>query len=250
MNKIKIKNWHIALLLILTVLFVYSIPRFAVCSLYHSIISKPDAFEMLSIKPEIIQIPESNQPNLFSIGFAETSLDCDRVNSIRYIKKTGLIVKTDSNDVSYYFLIPSSPDDITYDVLQKASSELPMSYFDVFFTNPDEMQKRILSTKIIKMSHVYNQNGIGFFETKHIKGIIRFGQKKIPSKILAEIYSKDDDICQTIGVNSESAEKSRDILAKLLSSYRFKINNVKDANIINDLIVKQFADTKTFEIDD
>jgi hypothetical protein len=246
----KIKTWHVIVWVVSAFLFFYSYPRLRVCTLYHTVISKSGAFETLSIKPEIIQMPDSNQSNSYSIGFAEAPFNSNSINSIRYLKNTGLTIGTDSNEVSFFFLLPRSPDDLTYDVYYKALNELPLNYFDLFFSNPRKMCARILSAKLLKIDDSINQNGIAFFETNYIKGVIRFGSKKHPENISAEIYSKNGNINQTIGIVGNSAEKQRYILINLLSAYKFNIQDANDPNVIDNLIVKHFSNNNKFVIAD
>jgi|GEM_PF-2791136 len=241
---------RITVVLSIGLLCAYICPRFGLCCLYYSMISKPLALETLSVKPEKIEIPESNYANLFSLGSAETNIKTASIQYIKYYKKNGLTISADSNEITYLFLMPQRPDDLTYDVEVQAANVLPMKYSTIFFTNYRTVCKRIMTAKILKISQPYNQRGIGLFETKQIKGLIRFGTQKNPGSIIADIYSKNDKINQIIGVRSGSAQKSKNAMIEILSSYRYRIEDANDTNTTNELIMKQFSNNSKFIIED
>lgn len=245
MNKKKIRFWHIAILLA-----AIASPNLYVCFLYHRIISKPSAFEILNIEPQKIHLPDSNESGLFSIGYAEMLIDPSHFQSINFYKNTGLICKIDSNEIDYLFLMPEKPDPITYEISLQAANELPFKYSTIFFSRPGKMFKRIKTAEILKISDNFNARGIGLFETPDVKGIIHFGTKKNPGSIIAELFSIDGNIRQLVNVKSCSSEKSKKALFDILSSYRFIIKDANDENLIENLIVKQFAGNKKFKIED
>jgi hypothetical protein len=247
MNK---KTLYVTAILLVGLFIFYTFPRFGLCYLYHSIISKPSALETLRIKPEKIEIPESNHANLFSFGYAETNIKPASIQYIKYYKKTGLTFGVDSNEITYFFLMPQRPDDLTYDVEVQAANVLPMKYSTIFFMNCRTACERIMTANILKISNPHNQRGIGLFETKQIKGLIRFGTQKNPGSIIADIYSKDDNISQIIGVSSCSAEKSKNTMIEILSSYRYVIEDANDVNTTNELIMNQFSNDSKFTIED
>jgi hypothetical protein len=250
MSKKKRIIWVVIIAVLVLISVIYLVPHITVCYLYHSIISKPLALETLSIKPQQLELPEPNNSCVFLLGFAETPLCPNSISSIRYDKGTGLICKTDSNSIKYYFLPPENPAEITYDLLVKTANTMPIKYSEIFFSKPRSIYYRIGSAYIFKVSDVFNQRGIGLFETERIKGIIRFGTKNNPYNIKADIFSKDGNVTQSVVVGSESPEKSKAAMYNLLSSYQFTISEANDSNVLDKLIMDQLSGNSKFEIDD
>jgi hypothetical protein len=215
-------------------------------------ISRPLALETLSIKPQRVTLPEPNNSCVFSLGFAEMPLCPNSISSIRYNKGLGVSCRNDSNSITYLFSLPANPAEITYDLQVKMANAMPINYSEIFFSNLDEVVCRIRSAYIFKVSNVLNQNGIGIFETERIKGLIRFGTKKYPWEIQAEIFSKDEKVTQDILVISKSQEKSKEAMFSLLSSYWITIPaaDVNDSNYVDELIMGQLSGNSKLEIVD
>ncbi len=258
MNKKKWLIWTVVALLLL-ILFIYSIPGLTFCCIYHNIISEPLAMETLSIKPQIIELSQPNNSCVFSLGFAFVPLCPDSISSIRYTKDTGLIFKTDSNSITYYFLLPDRPLDVNeitkyskgsikdyYDLQVRIASLTLKKYSEIFF-NPHKMWLDIILARF--KTDPFNQRGIGLFETDNIKGIIRFGPKNNPCSLMVEIFSNDGNITQLITVASESPQKSKEALFSLLSSYQFTISQVPEINFLDELIVNELGGNSKFKID-
>ena len=252
-----------AAVLIILVLVIYAYPRFSACQIYHKVISsRPLALKTLSIEPKIVEFPEANQPCLFSIGYADTQLCPESVNSIRYIHNLGLIFRADSNNV-IYFLMPGLPNEVNsteqkvfgvndyYDWNVKAAEAKPKKYSEIFFQNTRKVNLYTMLFVFNKINNSFNQRGIEFFETENIKGFLRLGSlERANNNIMAEFFSKDGKITQNVHVTSESQEKSKEAMLSLLSSYRFTIDQADDPNVIEDLILKQFSDNSKFVIED
>lgn len=231
-------------------LIICSIPGIVACSLYHKIISKPQALEILSVEPQNIKLPEPNLDCNFSLGFAEMSLCPNSINTISYRPQIGVICRTDSNCLTYSFLPPDNPAEVTYEVLVKAANVMPLKYSEIFFSKPYSIYYRIMTAYIFKVSQSFNQKGIGLFETKNIKGLIHFGSQKNPYNIMADVFSKDGNISQLISVCSGSPEKSKEAMFSLLSSYRLTISQANDSNYLDELVMSQLSGNSKFEIDD
>ncbi len=260
MNKRKGIIWII--IIIVAVLVIYSIPRITFCCIYHNIVSKPLALETLSIKPRKIVLPEPNQSCVFSLGFADIPLCHNSINSISYRPEYGLICRTDSNCLTYFFLLPDSPLEVNtitkysicdikdyYDLQVKAANAMPVKYSEIVFSDPCVMVPYIVPFALFKVNNHLNQKGIGLFESEDIKGLIRFGTKNNPCSIQAEIFSKDGNITQCITILSDSPAKSSEALLALLSSYRFTISQVKDSNFLDELIINQLSGNSKFEME-
>jgi hypothetical protein len=215
-------------------------------------ISRPLALETLSIKPQRVVLPQPNNSCVFSLGFAEAPLCPNSISLIRYNKGLGVSCRNDSNSITYLFSLPGNPDEITYDLQVKMANAMPINYSEIFFSKLSNVCCRIRSAYIFKVSDVFNQNGIGIFETERIKGLIRFGRKKYPGEIEAEIFSKDGKIRQNVLVISESPQKSKEAMFSLLSSYWITIPqaDVNDSNYLDELIMGQFSGNSKFVIND
>ena len=253
MSKKKRIIWAILVVVVLLLMLRILAPRIMACYLYHKMISRPLALETLSIKPQQVILPEPNNYCMFSLGFAEMPLCPDSISSIRYMKDTrGVVCRNESNRITYFFLPPENPDEITYDLRVKTANAMPINYSEIFFSKLSNVYCRIRSAYIFKVSDTFNENGIGIFETEKIKGLIRFGSKKYPYQIKAEIFSKDGNISQSIVIMSESPQKSKDAMFSLLSSYWITIPDadVKDSNYLDELIMGQFSGNSKFEIVD
>jgi hypothetical protein len=251
MSKKKRIIW-VVVVAVLLVLVIYLTPRIMVCNSYHKMISRPLALETLSIKPQQVILPQPNNSCVFSLGFAEMPLCPNSIRTIRYNKGLGVSCRDDSNSITYLFALPRNPSEITYDLQLKMANTRPINYSEIFFSNIDEVVCRIRSAYIFKVSNVLNQNGIGIFETERIKGLIRFGRKKYPDEIEAEIFSKDGKVTQDILVISESPQKSKEAMFSLLSSYWITIPqaDVNDSNYLDKLIMGQLSGNSKLEIVD
>jgi len=249
MNKKKRIIWAVVVVVVLLLMLrIYLAPRIMACYLYHKMISRSLALETLSIKPQQVKLPEPNNSCVFSLGFAEMPLCPNSISSIRYNKGTGLICRNDSNSITYFFLLPENPAEITYDLQVKTANAMPINYSEIFFSKPSSIYCRIRSAYIFKVSNTFNQNGIGLFETENIKGIIHFGAKNYPYTLMADIFSKDGNISQSIMILSKSPEKGKEAMFSLLSSYWFTISQVKDSNFLDELIINQLSSNSKFEI--
>jgi hypothetical protein len=261
MSKKKRIIWAVVSVVFLLILGIYLIPRIMICNSYHKMISRPLALETLSIKPQIINLPEHKESCLFSLGFAEMSLCPDSINAVRYHKRLGLICKTDSNSFTYNFLFPQDSVDVNdwaqkrifgikdfYDLELSTVNAQPWTYSRIFLSKPCKSMPYILLLAKFKISDSFNERGIGLFETDNIKGFIGFGTKKNPCGIKADIFSKDGKIEQTVVVQSDSAEKSKEALFSLLSSYRFMISSPEDVNVLDEMVMAEFSDNNKFKI--
>jgi hypothetical protein len=249
MSKKKRIIWAVVVAVLLLVLVIYLTPRITACCLYYSLISKPLDLETLSIKPQQVKLSEPNNFCVFSLGFAEIPLCPNSISTIRYHKGLGVICRNDLNNITYSFLPPENPAKITYDLQVKMANTMPMKYSEIFFSKSCSIY-RIGSAYIMKVSNPFNQRGIGFFETEDIKGLIHFGSQKNPYNIAADIFSKYGNINQFVVICSESPEKSKEAMFKLLSSYRFTISEANDSNVLDKLIMSQLSGNSKLEIVD
>lgn len=251
----------------LVVALWYIFPRLSRCYSYHKyFVSEPLAFATLSHKPSIIELPEPQSSNSFSLGPAQVCIDAELIRSIRYIEETESIV-VECKNWSFVFLdlfnVFEAFDDIsphlrveykiagklidTYDSEVRAAHSMPRKYSEIFLMRPDEFRE-YMAFCFLKSMVLFNQNGIGIFETEAVKGFVRFGGLEKPGRLLADVYSKESNICQTIVVISDSPERSKEALFLLLASYRFLIPEVPEEEKLRDLIVTALKKSDKFEV--
>jgi hypothetical protein len=249
--------------ILLTAVVIYSLPRVMACYLYYSLTSKPLALETLSIKPQKIELPQPTRRCVFSLGYAESPLCPDSIYALKCTKGTGLTCKADLNSITYFFLLPNRSPEVDviakysiygikdyYSLQLKIAEATPKSYSEIFFSKPSDSVLYVMLLALFKAEDIFNQNGLGIFESDNIKGFIRFGAKENPCAIQAEVFSKDGKITQCIEVVSESPEKSKNSLLSLLSSYRFILSDIPDVNILDNIIISQLSNNDKFEIEE
>jgi hypothetical protein len=249
-SKKKMIIWAVVIAVSSLILVFYAAPRITNCWLYHELISsEPQNLEILSVKPQKIELPPPNRSCVFPLGYAQTPLCPDYMSSILYIQGVRIVCRCDSSRITYSFFLPENPAEATYEMLVEAANVMPINYFEMFFSKPRSIYYRIMSAYILKVSQPCNRRGIGLFETENIKGLISFGLKDNPCVLHAEIFSKDGNVSQEITVFSESPQKSKEALLSLLSSYRFTITQTPEINYLDELIINELGDNSKFKID-
>ena len=111
---------------------------------------------------------------------------------------------------------------------------------------PEHEFREYMISCFLKTAYMYNQNGIGIFENNNIKGVVGFGAVHEPYRMVADVYSKDTAIAQTIMVRSDSPEKTEEILLSILSSYTYLIEQPLDDDALNEIIVDSLGSHPLF----
>lgn len=235
------------------VLIVCVWPGLSRCYYYHKVIAgsidrvsnstdgkvwEISALNTISHKPVKIELHSSYSQNNFSIGYAEFYLDQNDVCEIRIVNEQILLIKCDTYNIGILpptepiSLVPDSnnhlmskmeslPNDF-YQAQIKAAYVGPKTYFQIFCMSREEFSE-YMELCLLKMMISTNENRIGIFEIDRIKGLIGFDDVRFPNKMVIDLYSADSNISQEIIVNSDSSEKSREIVSTLLSSYKYLI---------------------------
>ena len=236
------------------------------CYAYKKVVlSRPNALANLSGKPGTLEIPQDSNTPILSLGYALANVPSESINAITVVDDSSIIVATeefkllfippwastwsttDSNSIRSSTL-PSifSKDPFGYDFGFKAANTMSKSYFEIFFMQPKEFME-FLFLASAKAQNVMNQNGISTFETKNIRGIVRFGLRKSPGVLAIEVFCKEANICQDIRIISQDPAKSKEVLLSLLSSYKFLISEVPDENSLRELILTEIKKHEKFQ---
>jgi hypothetical protein len=93
-------------------------------------------------------------------------------------------------------------------------------------------------------------NGVGVFNTKHVRGVVRFGHADDPGSMSATLLSTDRPIAQTVRILSPSAEQSRSKLLSLIATYRFISDPPAERAALKTLIRNNLEHDTRFDADD
>lgn len=129
----------------------------------------------------------------------------------------------------------------------KVANTMPKKYSEIFFEHSDKFKEYIMLA-FTKIRFTQNDKGIGIFEGKYVRGLIRFGSHEKPGQLYAEVYSKDSNISQGIIVQSDEPEKSKRFLLSLLASYRFLITEIPDEDALRELIMTELEKHDKFQV--
>ncbi len=254
-----------AAIIILASLACFFIPRLLQCHAYGKLISYPLMLANLSVEPDSILMPPDNNSCTLSLGYARTSIQPELINSI---KCRYAAVSIDCNDHTLLFMQPVTipdggsrestnpplvyPKTMTtqiydsYDWGINVANTMPKNYFQIFLQSPEEFTE-YFALALSKAKDSNKHNGISFFETKHLKGIIYFGTTQKPGLVSAEVYSKDSEIGQWIYANSFDPEKSRNAILSLLASYSFTISHIPKRSALHDQIISEIKNYQSFK---
>lgn len=238
------------------------------CWSYHKIIAiHPDGLVNLSGKPSRLEVPQDNNNPVLSLGYARVGIPPESIGMITCIgdAKTHIVVAT--NECKFLFIPPCSStwsildpnsvrtsrlpsifryDPFGYNFGVRAANTMPKGYATIFFMHPQEFLEYLILAAA-KAQEVMNQNGVGYFETEYIRGIIHFGDIKRPGIFFVTVYSKEANILQNIRVSFNDPAKSKKALLSLLSSYRFVVTKIPDEDTLQQLIITEIRKHDKFK---
>jgi hypothetical protein len=240
------------------------------CYGYYKVIAcRPGGLQSLRGRLTKLDIPaSSNDVEVLSLGYSQLAIPSNLAYQVEYVSDADAVsVTVGEEDCRVHLLSPyysdrpatdpnarlSSPspsifglDPSGYEFAVRAANTKPKKYSEIFFMPRIEfLEYFVLATA--KSQRSLNQEGIGIFETPHIKGIVRFGKSEVPDFFEAEIFCKQSDIRQTVYFNSKTAEANRELLFSILASYKFIITEVPDEHILKNLILEELEKHDKFE---
>ncbi len=243
------------------------------CYYYHQLFgSQPKKIAQLSAEVIEIQLPKARISTGISLGYAKTSIEPTATQLIKFIEHLDCVV-LESNSVSTIFEqpwdtskssdpLPSDPRIppplIEFRWRPLPSNELfrhnldaarikPKGYIELFIMS-NRRFSNYMELAITKTMMPYTQQGIGVFETEHVKGLICLGHHETPGILYADVYAKQSNVMQSITVKSDSAETSKHTLFSLLTSYEFVISEIPETDKLRQLIKSNLEKYETFEI--
>jgi len=116
------------------------------------------------------------------------------------------------------------------------------SFIELLLSSQSDL--KFYAFKMITAGNIYGQRGTGLLQTSSIKSIIYLGSSNIHGDVMAEMWSANGEILQTIKVSSVSYELSEDVIKHILSSYKYTLNELPSEEEIKKTIV---AKTKLYE---
>jgi len=98
------------------------------------------------------------------------------------------------------------------------------SFVELFFSSPSELKLYVI--KMMARENVYSQHGIGLLQTNSTRSIIYLGDSNTHGVVMAEVWSENGKLLQSIKVSSESYALSEKIITHALSSYKYTLNEL------------------------
>jgi hypothetical protein len=263
----KIKNTTLAIYTGAAVLAVLVLWRVGAglyrCYAYHRVIaSSPEALSSLEGKFNELDIPSSTADSIVSLGYAQLALNPESVRRIELTTGPDPYVVIYGDEWTVMFAAPhtadrsptepntlpswASPDIFTrtllgHDFGVRVAKTTPKKYSELFYMSKTEFYE-YLRLATLKSQNILNQNGIGAFETPHIRGIVRFGQAQESNLIAAQVYSKGSDIRQALLARCSDREVAKEALFQILGSYTFIVTEVPEPKSLRMLILSALAD--------
>jgi len=198
----------------------------------------------IEVVPENINISSEKNENseLFSIGYAEFYLPFMKKSDYS-VTAGDCAILLDTAKYKIGFLVPfrgesEKEQSQAFNVEKQALSTMPKSGLDIVKMNIFEFEKYINLLKI-KARNPFILNGIKFFNTAYIKGIISLGDGK-KEKIYIQVFAKNAIISQGIVIHflHKNKEEQNKIVSQLISKYKYTLKELPTKTVLKDIINK------------
>ena len=111
----------------------------------------------------------------------------------------------------------------------------PKSFTEILLSSSNVRALYVI--RIMLVVNRFSQRGVLQLETEHINAIIYLGDEKSPNLVVAEVFSKNGKISQSINVSSDSWALSEKVMLRILSKFKYSVDTVPAREEVTKLVL-------------
>lgn len=110
----------------------------------------------------------------------------------------------------------------------------PRSFLDLLLSSGSD--RALYEIKLMASANRFARLGVALLETDATKAVIYLGEPKEPGVVYANVWSKNGKISQAIKLSSESWKTSQDAMHRILSTFRYALDEVPEEEEVKKLV--------------